>query len=83
MEKLFYETDDFEIYCFCPISDNKMKETDYFFVGGFDSLKKKEQLNYLKYYLEPQYGEQKLNSCKTLILNIMKNLRVFKGLLIV
>ena len=48
MEKLFYETDDFEVYCFCPISDNKMKETDYFFVGGFDSLKKKGAIKLFK-----------------------------------
>ena len=40
MEKFFYETDDFEVYCFCPISDNSMKDTDYFFVGGFDLIEK-------------------------------------------
>ena len=48
MEKLFYERDDFEVYCFCPISDNKMKETDYFFVGGFDPLKKEGAIKLFK-----------------------------------
>ena len=48
MEKFFYETDDFEVYCFCPISDNKMKDTDYFFVGGFDPLKKEGAIKLFK-----------------------------------
>ena len=52
---IFYETNEFEVYCFCPISivDNendikgditdknniKKNSTDYFFVGGFDESK--------------------------------------------
>ena len=51
----FYDTKNFEVYCFCPISEIKNKyvldkndepqinETEYFFVGGFD-LDKKEGL---------------------------------------
>ena len=49
----FYDTQNFEVYCFCPILEIKNKnilgkndkdqanETEYFFVGGFD-LDKKE-----------------------------------------
>ena len=49
----FYNTKNFEVYCFCPILiinqdknifDKKEKiiiDTEYFFVGGFDNYKKK------------------------------------------
>ncbi len=32
IEDPFYDTDEFEVYCFCPI-----KDSDLFFVGGFDN----------------------------------------------
>jgi hypothetical protein len=43
----FYDTGDFEVYCFCPIFDfdyeNKIypkpKNSEFFFVGGFDNNK--------------------------------------------
>ena len=41
--EIFLETDDFEIYCFCPISYKINNEdifyTDYFFAGGFSKSK--------------------------------------------
>ena len=56
INELFYETDHFEVDCFCPISivENKnssseeitkkeniaIKKTDFFFVGGFDEQKR-------------------------------------------
>ena len=51
----FYDTNNFEVYCFCPISvkkntyilsdeRNKRYYTDYFFVGGFDKDKKRGAL---------------------------------------
>ena len=56
INELFYETDTFEVDCFCPISivENKnssseeitkkenieIKKTDFFFVGGFDEQKR-------------------------------------------
>ena len=50
----FYQTDDFEVYCFCPISNIKndknnnnidkynieIVNTDYFLVGGFEERKR-------------------------------------------
>ena len=47
-EEKFYDTGDFEVYCFCPILKIDKKEmlnpaqkinTEYFLVGGFDILK--------------------------------------------
>ena len=48
----FYDTGDYEVYCFCPILIVKNEtnfvndidniiDTDYFFVGGFDKNKRK------------------------------------------
>ena len=47
--ELFYETKNFEVYCFCPISktDNTIFQNntdkniynEYFYVGGFDTIK--------------------------------------------
>jgi hypothetical protein len=45
----FYDTGDFEVYCFCPISmtlkisDNQIElyPTNYFFVGGFEESRKR------------------------------------------
>ena len=47
----FYNTRDFEVYCFCPIlliesinfsnKETTKKDTEYFLVGGFDPNKKK------------------------------------------
>ena len=65
LSKKFYESKNFEVYCFCPISkfynikdikviekkNNKMIETEYFLVGGFnlDSMKGVIKLYKIKY----------------------------------
>ena len=50
----FYDTDDFEVYCFCQISSVVKTQkkiilypTNYFFVGGFDE---KKQMGMIKLY---------------------------------
>ena len=60
----FYYTNDFQVFCFCPISiftdeqiiENKSNknETDYFFAGGFDSKKNKGIIKLYKVI----YGEE-------------------------
>ena len=50
--KIFYNTSNFEVHCFCPIlkrkktdyikiftDENDIEETDYFLVGGYDTIK--------------------------------------------
>ena len=59
----FYDTDEFEVYCFCPIKNfgesviidiNKgnnyshFKETDFFFVGGFDKKRREGRIKLFK-----------------------------------
>ena len=56
----FYDTDNFEVYCFCPILkyennleiNNKNKinkiDTEYFFVGGFDLEKREGKIKLFK-----------------------------------
>ena len=50
----FYNTENFEVYCFCPIFDedknnNKYEEkTDYFLVGGFDNDKEEGVIKIFK-----------------------------------
>ena len=42
----FYDTKDFEVYCFCPILNN-YGDIKYVFVGGFDS---NEKIGYIKLF---------------------------------
>ena len=61
---IFYCTNNFEVFCFCPISifrdiqilENKSNknDTDYFLIGGFDSVKKKGLIKLYKVI----YGEE-------------------------
>ena len=50
----FYKTENFEVYCFCPIftndnEDNIFKnQTNYFLVGGFDNDKEEGQIKLFK-----------------------------------
>lgn len=59
----FFETDNFEVYCFCHIiykikvyilddKKNKIYETDYFFVGGYDKDIKKGVIKLYKIICE-------------------------------
>ena len=40
-EVQFYETGNFEVYSFCPLSTFGNKKTNYFLVGGYDNIKEK------------------------------------------
>ena len=59
-EYKFYETDNFEVYCFCPVvlkentfifndEKNKVYKTNYFFVGGFDSKKQRAKVKLFEF----------------------------------
>ena len=51
----FYDSNDFEVYCFCPISyvienqnNRDIIETDYFLAGGFSNTKNKGMIKLFK-----------------------------------
>ena len=60
----FHETNNFEVYCICPIfiingdnitSSNKMNATSFFFAGGFDLKKRKGLIKIYKLINENNY----------------------------
>ena len=54
----FYDTDAFEVSCFCPLKiqkDFKMKATNYFLAGGLDEEKRKGMIKLYRV----QYNEEK------------------------
>ena len=56
--KDFYETDDFEVCCFCPLKikkDKKMQKTNYFLAGGLDGEKRQGMIKLYRV----QYNEKK------------------------
>ena len=66
----FYDSKDFEIYCFCPIlkisaenvveSEFKYIETNYFFAGGFDNLKGQSCIKLFKVIYDENNYENKI-----------------------
>ena len=51
----FYDSNDFEVYCFCPISyvienknNSELVATDYFLAGGFSNIKNKGMIKLFK-----------------------------------
>ena len=60
----FLDTDDFEVYCLCPISETKEEEgktilipTNYFFAGGFERSKYKGMIKLFKIIKEDKFHE--------------------------
>ena len=58
----FYDTDNYEVYCFCPIlkidENEKIEDTNYFLVGGFDEDKRVGMIKLFKII----FGEKAFNS---------------------
>ena len=52
--ELFYDTEKFEVYCFCPIflyddkNNNNKIETDFLFIGGFDVERREGRIKLFK-----------------------------------
>ena len=66
----FYDTEDFEVYCFCPIliisvgemaiNEYKYTDTNYFFVGGFDSEKCEGCIKLFKVIYDEEFYKNKI-----------------------
>ena len=87
----FYDTGDFEVYCFCPLfinietenkeilTDFKYKETEYFLVGGFDNYKGEGMIKLYKILYCDKAYEAKIEYLQDIIFDRNKNFEGFKG----
>lgn len=60
----FFDTEDFEVYCLCPISETKEEKgntvlipTNYFFAGGFEQSKYKGMIKLFKIIKDDEFHE--------------------------
>ena len=88
----FYDTGNFEIYCFCPIllvnnsfkikEDYSFEETEYFFVGGYDNNKKEGLIKlYQIIYNEENFEKTKIKYIQDIIIekDIKSSYNYFNG----
>ena len=91
IENPFYEIENFEVYCFCPILivENKnsnfenideeyrknitIKDTDYFFVGGFDLDKREGLIKLYKIVYGSKAWETKIEFIQDIIIQENEN----------
>ena len=89
VENPFYATDNFEVYCFCPIllvenknilkKDIKKTGTDYFFVGGFDLDKREGKIKLFKIIYGAKAWETKIESIQDIEFEFNTNFEDFDG----
>ena len=84
----FQETKDFEVNCFCPLTkkeNNEILNTNYFFVGGYDTLKRKGLIKLYKINIKNnKSNESNVFSCEIkflqdIIIEKTKDFDGFKG----
>ena len=87
MNHYFYDTGNFEVYCFCPIlsiekkifeNGRKMKDTGYFLVGGFDLKRKKGMIKLFKVNYGEKYYETNIEYIEDIIFENENNFKGFK-----
>ena len=86
--KYFYDTKNFEVYCFCPILlykndkifDNNIEDTEYFLVGGFELNKKKGIIKLFKIIYNDN-NDNKIEYLQDITFeqNIKNSFQYFKG----
>ena len=77
--KFFYDTKDFEVYCFCQVliirddliikDENKIKYTNYFLVGGFHNIKNKGIIKLFKIIYGIDYKQNKIEYIQDIMIN--------------
>ena len=88
----FYNTGNFEVYCFCPISkkkktdyikiftdDDDLEETDYFLVGGFDKYKGKGIIKLYKLIRNENVENTKIEFIQDIDIKKTKQFNGFKS----
>ena len=87
MNYYFYNTSDFEVYCFCPISltENKVVEKErtandsgYFLIGGFDLKRHKGGIKLFKVNYGKKYYETKIEFVADVIFEKTNEFKGFK-----
>ena len=93
IENAFYETGNFEVYCFCPIlnveyNNNsniineegiKISDTEYFFVGGFDLDKREGIIKLFKIIYGVKIWNTKIKYIHDIIIEDNENSEYFDG----
>ena len=87
----FYDTKNFEVYCFCPLLLYKKEEekkilnkkiikedTDYFLAGGFDKDRKSGIIKLYKIKIN-KYEETKIEFIRNIVIGKRKDFKRFKG----
>ena len=81
---IFYDTDNFEVYCFCQILSNRDNEgwikSDYFFVGGFDLDTRQGLIKLYKAYFNENEEKIKIEFIDNIIIKkeIKEDFQVIK-----
>ena len=77
----FYETGDFEVFCFCllqnnntMIDENNKKDNDYFLVGGYDSINNQGLIKLFRII----YNYNHIENMKIEFIQNISNLSMFK-----
>ena len=77
----FYETGDFEVFCFCLLQknntmsdENNKKDNDYFLVGGYDSINNQGLIKLYKII----YDNNHIENVKIEFMQNVSNLSMFK-----
>ena len=80
LSKIFYNTGDFEVYCFCPLlsfnknkiievnEKNDKKATEYFLVGGLDLKKGKGLIKLYKVNYGKEYFQNKIDFIEDIVI---------------
>ena len=93
-DNFFYNTDNFVVYCFCPIliinNDNSIKEditikknitiinTDYFFVGGFDEDQGQGMIKLFKIVYNKENNDIKIKFIQDIIIETINEFKGFE-----
>ena len=87
----FYDTKNFEVHCFCPVSlkskeslenifkkDNSLLTTDFFLAGGFDRAKGKGIIKLYKFIKNENIEDTKIEFIQDIEITKTKNFNGFK-----
>ena len=88
----FYDTGNFEVFCFCPIlninpdnnileteNEKKIIDTEYFFVGGFNVDKREGEIKLFKVIFDEKHNDNKIEFVQDIEFERNKDFVGFEG----